>query len=438
MYGIYDDITVIEDALCHHYDLLDTNNRLKNMPIIKYGYEISRTIISEEIYSVDPDGCKDIDDAFSIKEDNNGFHLWIHISDVYSNLMRWYDDASYIVSHLYQGSSIYLRKRIRHMLSNVWSTNICSLLEGTTKNMLTMYIHVDKNNEIDCKFYASYGKITKNYNYDNGTKLCNKYYEIVSNIYQCFMEKYGSNVDNYKISDTHKFIEALMIIYNLYFGNEITSDWTYKILRIQKDNKYDITTGNYDKDLIKFLKIINSTRANYEVTNILDNHASLGVRGYTHVTSPIRRRIDLINQMMYYNKDIIKYEIMLGIISDINMYEKKLKCMNRDLSIIYLLERVYNKPNYETVCYIYDFNIVKNKLSLYFPKERLSVRMQIVMRELIEIYSIIYENNNILIKNKQTNETEKILKIMELLKVRINGIPKINKLDDALLVEFNI
>ena len=440
VYGVYDDINVIEQALCNHYNLLDNDYRLKNTPIVKYGYEISRTEIKEDIYSIDPIGCLDIDDAFSIKVDNDYFHLWIHIADVYSNLMSWFDDASYIVYHLYQGSSIYLRTQIKHMLSSIWAKNICSLLEGTKKNMLTLHIRLDRNENIECNLYPSVGKITKNYNYDNSVKLCRDYYDKVYKIYSIFLKKYGNNNMSDKIDNTHKFIEALMIIYNLYYGNEVAKDWTYRLLRVQKNKKYDMILDNmndkYDRDLSKFLMIISSNNAQYSVEKDNIGHSSLGVRGYTHVTSPIRRKVDLINQMMYYNSDVIKKGIIDGMVSDINDYEKRVKRLTRDLNKIYLLERVYYKPNYETGCYIYGVNIEKNRMSLYFPREKLTFKIRILMIDLVDMYDISIYDGSIIIKNKQVNEVEKRLEMMKLLRVRVNGEPRINKLDDGLLIDF--
>jgi exoribonuclease R len=437
VFGIYDEIPVIEQALCYHYNLLDSNYRLKNIPVVKYGYDISRTTINNDIFSIDPDGCLDIDDAFSIKEDNESFHLWIHIADVYSNLMAYFDDAPYIISHLHQASSIYLRTQIKHMLSTLWSTNICSLLEGNNKNMLTLYIKLDINNNITCNFFPSNGKITKNYNYDNSTKLFKQYFHKISLIFNIFMNKYGYENTNIKIiSNTHQFIESLMIIYNLYFGNEIMQNWPYKLLRVQNTNKYTPPT-NCDTTLYKFLSIISNNSAYYTISNDLTKHQSLNIYNYTHTTSPIRRKVDLINQMLYYNNEAIKYNIMLGIIDDINLFEKKLKKMNRDLNKIYLLERVYNSPNYETNCYIYGFNITKRRIDIFFPKEKLSFKYNIVINDLYDIYDVTFNDNRIYIINKQTNSIEKILQIMTLITVKINGIPSIYNLDSALLIDFS-
>ena len=42
---------------------------------------LERDFIKYEIYTIDPEGCKDADDAFSIYEENNKLYLAIHIAD---------------------------------------------------------------------------------------------------------------------------------------------------------------------------------------------------------------------------------------------------------------------------------------------------------------------------------------------------------------------
>jgi exoribonuclease R len=322
------------------------------------------------------------------------------------------------------------------MLSGVWATNICSLLEGTTRNMMTLYINLLNDGRINYNFYISEGKITKNYNYDNSFKLFRNYFNKIEIIYNYFMKETGHMINEpIIINDTHKFIEALMIIYNLYFGNVIMNSWSYRLLRIQKNKKYDIDLNNYDKDLRKFMFIISNTSANYIITKDLEKHDTIGVYGYTHATSPIRRKVDLINQMLYYNKDVIKYGILEGIIADINRYEKKIKRLNRDINKLYLLERVYNSPNYNTNCYIYSSNIEKNRMSLYFPKERLSFKINIIRNEVKDIVDISKYENRIIIKEK-ANNNQKEIELYKLLKVCINGIPLIDKIDEMLMIEF--
>lgn len=441
VYGSVSDITSIELALSHHYQLINPPVHLKYNPQVKYGYDIARTKHTEEIYSIDPKGCRDIDDAFSVKAGEDAFELWIHIADVYGELMSWYDESSHLVNDIRQYETLYFRNHNIPMLPNIWSSNLCSLQENTEKKMLTLHIKVTHDLKIDIKFYPSYGKITKNCEYNDSisNKMCNRYTPMVELIYKYFIKTYGTeqNILDYKINNTHDFIEAMMIIYNTYFANVITKNWSYKILRVQKPSKKHINLDNVDKPLSKFLNLLSSNRALYIVTNENLEHNSLAINGYTHVTSPIRRYIDLINQMLYHCSDnMINHGVMLGTVYDVNSFQKKLKKMYRDLNKIYMLERVYYKPDYSSEFYIYDTNIQKNKMSVYFPKEKLSFKTYIVHDSVKHLYNIKLEDNIIHMTNIQNNEDEKKLEMYKLLPVILNGQPDLHNIDNALLFQY--
>ena len=83
-----------------------------------------REVLSEDIISIDPDGCRDIDDAFSIKPKNGNITVDIHISDVYYLLTKLN-----IFDKVENVTSIYLDSYIKGMLPDIISSNIGSLLE---------------------------------------------------------------------------------------------------------------------------------------------------------------------------------------------------------------------------------------------------------------------------------------------------------------------
>ena len=57
--------------------LLSKNNNLPHTYSIKDRIDMT----FYDVYSIDPDGCEDADDAFSIFEENNKLFLAIHIAD---------------------------------------------------------------------------------------------------------------------------------------------------------------------------------------------------------------------------------------------------------------------------------------------------------------------------------------------------------------------
>ena len=99
IFGDYNNLSSMENALIYLYQLDFKKMKLNNSIHININ---DRVEISDKIYSIDPEGCKDIDDAFSLiqKEDTTIFK--IHISDVYSVLYQ-----NNIIEYVCGYSSIY-------------------------------------------------------------------------------------------------------------------------------------------------------------------------------------------------------------------------------------------------------------------------------------------------------------------------------------------
>ncbi len=381
----------------------------------------SRKLITSPIYSIDPEGCRDIDDAFSIIDNQNNMQVLIHISDVYT-LLRALDKQK-IINII---SSIYLPTKVIPMIPDILSSNYASLLQNENRIMITLEFNIDKNTgEIDFKHYPSVGRITKNYSYENTDNKFNKYFPCIAGIYRNYIGK------PFNITDTHNFIECMMLIYNFMFGNKILNNYKDTIYRCQKTN---IDFKPYDIDdliLKRFLDIQQSESAEY-LSNIENNyHDSLKMHNYLHMTSPIRRFADLINQCIYYNH--CKKGIDFIDLDFINNQSKLIKKVSRQANKLFLADFAYNTQSYYTICYVYKVNIDKNKMSLYFPNEKLSFSIKIVPDKIISLTSIKIDNNYLNIQNSILNQT---IPLFKELSVQINGNPNIYYIDDSISVDF--
>ena len=98
--------------------------------------------------------------------------------------------------------------------------------------MLTLSIVYNSKTEKieEIIFRKSIGIVTKNHNYDNYPKKINNYFRY-RKIYNLI-----TNEQIKMFEDSHKFIEALMIIYNTYFCTNVPKNET--IYRIQKNKNY--------------------------------------------------------------------------------------------------------------------------------------------------------------------------------------------------------
>ena len=81
-----------------------------------------------EVFSIDPPGCTDIDDALHVRQLPNGnYEVAVHIADV-AHYVR--PDSALDSEAAHRGTSVYLVDRRIDMLPSLLSTNLCSLKSG--------------------------------------------------------------------------------------------------------------------------------------------------------------------------------------------------------------------------------------------------------------------------------------------------------------------
>jgi len=95
------------------------------------------------VCSVDPPGCKDIDDALSARElDDGRIEVGVHIADVTSFL---FPDTAMDEEAARRGTTTYLVQRRLDMLPSALTTDICSLVGGQERLAFSAFWIVDKS-----------------------------------------------------------------------------------------------------------------------------------------------------------------------------------------------------------------------------------------------------------------------------------------------------
>lgn len=94
-------------------------------------YEIRRDLREERIFTIDPDAAKDLDDALSVKANDDGtYDVGVHVSDV-SFFVK--PNTALDRDARKRATSVYLVQRVVPMLPPTLSEEVCSLVPGAER-----------------------------------------------------------------------------------------------------------------------------------------------------------------------------------------------------------------------------------------------------------------------------------------------------------------
>ena len=257
---------------------------------------------NEYIFTIDPANSQDFDDGFGVVELPEGrTKVSIYIAQVYF----WLDTLDLWDSFSKRVSTIYLPDQRRPMLPTILSDNLCSLQKGEPRFALVLDIIIDEKGNIvedEITYKNVFIKVKKNYVYEKlmGNKYYNKLFDITTNLDET-------------VKDSHDVVAFWMIKMNEICGKIFKA----KQIGIFRTSKYAQTEQKYvnqtmNDNVRRVINHWNNVSGKYvlyhEGCNI--EHEVMNISSYIHITSPIRRIVDLLNQMMMIHK--------LGLIQNIS------------------------------------------------------------------------------------------------------------------------
>ena len=315
-----------------------------------------KDLTSEEIFTIDGDDTKDIDDAISYKFVDGLHELGVHIADV----SYYVKEDSYLDKDaLSRGTSYYLADSVIPMLPHKLSNGICSLNEGVIRLTQSCVMKIDdKGNVVDYDIFPSFIKSRKKMTYKKVNDIIMR--DIIDPEYKDYVDVLKSmnnlahilrqnkvrrgyidfELDEAKIlvddeknvigiekrvrEDGEKLIEDFMIAANETVASHIYNmdlPFIYRVHDVPNTEKIDNfinivsilgyklvgkVKGGTSLELQKLLEQLKDTPKFKILSSMLlrsmrkavyqkDNigHFGLGSKCYTHFTSPIRRYPDL-------------------------------------------------------------------------------------------------------------------------------------------------
>ena len=253
------------------------------------------------IFSIDPLKSRDFDDAFSIEIlENKTTRISIYIS----NVSFWMDILDLWSSFNERITTIYLPDRKRPMLPTVLSDALCSLTENDIRFAFLLELYVDENNKlIEHKFYNSVIKVTRNLRYDTEEQENHVDYLKLLNVVHKMNRKKMKYMDN--IDNSHDVVAYLMVTMNYICAKELEK-LQCGVFRSAKLRSKKELPQHLSQEIKKFVKNWNSFGSEYNKFENMSGHEILDFDAYVHITSPIRRLVDLLNIMVLQEKLNIK------------------------------------------------------------------------------------------------------------------------------------
>ena len=262
------------------------------------------------VYSIDPEGSRDFDDAFSIKKMGDEILLSIYIS----NECLWMDVMDLWGSFSKRIATIYLPDRKRPMLPTILSDALCSLLEKNIRFAFTLDCVIKNGIIVKSDFKNTSVVLKKNHIYDSDELNKNKDYKLLFDVVtkmntienQEYISK-GKIENGRKIKDSHDIIAYIMVLMNYTAGKKLEMFKT-GIFRSIKLNEKQSLPKNLPNNVIKFITGWTSSGGRYVKFGDYRNHDLLKIHSYVHITSPIRRLVDLLNMIELQDKlGLLKY-----------------------------------------------------------------------------------------------------------------------------------
>jgi len=297
-------------------------------------------------WTTDPIDAQDFDDAISVREEEDGYRLWVHIADVTHYV---HPDSEMWEEAVQRGNTVYLPAYTIHMLPPTLAETVCSLVPEEDRLAHTVEMELDPETlsfeTID--IYKSVIRSDERLTYsqcehrldDEDAPLHAENtlaFELADRMHEQRKED-GSLVLNPRRDRAHTIIEECMLKANKAVTHELmwnrgveamyrvhpqpTPDqWNDALREIQELDGVSIPSDKWDdprkavngaletapdRMLSKIQRAVLKVmpRAKY-MNDPFGGHHALNFDIYGHFTSPIRRLSDLINHWIVHENDV--------------------------------------------------------------------------------------------------------------------------------------
>ncbi len=347
-----------------HVSLSNFNNETKKMLTKKTKEEYIDCIINNNdyeiedrtntyIFTIDSSTSTDLDDGFSIEKVDKGWKISIYISNVF----LWLETLHLWDSFAERVSTIYLPDRKRPMLPTILSDTLCSLQEKQVRFAMCLDTFINNDGEfIDVDSYEIKNcmiKVSKNHSHGSKELEKDKKYKEMFRL---------TNTLDRNVTTSHDLVSYWMVILNMYVAS-IMNERKVGIFRtafiknkeLLKDIPKDLSEDSFtaiklwNNSVGKYVLYEDGLSLEHELIRTKVFHVN-NINSYLHITSPIRRLVDLLNQIYLFDE----FQIVKNVSSNAKIFLNKwksqleyinvsMRCIRRVQVDCNILSRFYNE-----------------------------------------------------------------------------------------------
>ena len=334
---------------------------------------------NRKIFSIDPEGTKDIDDAIGITYNNSGEKT---ISIYIANVPLWLTVLNLWNELTSKVSTIYLPNKKIPMLPEVLSEEMCSLIKDEIRLAFVMDINIVADTIKCISFKNVIISVYKNYVYDEPSLIKDKDYIDILSTTKKLIEKTPGYMT--QVNDSHELVEYYMKMMNHRCGVKLRDNGVgiYRSVKHTENNKgkkEPMPNGEPMPNAVKkILSYWGNITSNYVLHNDELVHDILSLDVYAQITSPIRRFVDIINMVFLQNccglnkvtneiNDIIAVKTNPESIQTLNTKMRNVKKVQTNCDLIYFT----NKEDCEKIQDGYVLCKNGEEYTVYIPKLKL-------------------------------------------------------------------
>lgn len=326
------------EVLYHYSEKYIINPKKYNKPLcndIKTIYNafiqslVKNPTVNYETFSIDPIGCKDIDDAISYLDNDN---FIVHIAD--PNKLN---EISSLNEYYHNNTSLYMADKTYHLLPLELSTNYISLLEKQVRPVISVHFKFINGNPTIDKIIRHNIIVDSNMNYNDADKLIDNEESTIGKLFTISKRLELIYYDQSKIlKDTHDMIELFMLVINDKIGEYLTNNCLNK-----KDLLYRTCINNENDDNKSLVATYNNQPL---------GHHSLKLKHYVHFSSPIRRTADYITHQLLIeclNNESYTNKYQIQDLNNFNNYINTVKIISNRAKYLYVANVITNGDKYK-------------------------------------------------------------------------------------------